>query len=223
MSILDRTASMRQPADAEIVFKQGNLFLHNLDVTQEVQPGGTVTIDFTISNGALAVPGTDPDCCGPSCGLPGGNALNGFQYEVQAAAVWGGPGQTSQECIGTTEFGTVDIDHSFSFTAPSDPVESSVGVNLVLLGSGVSESVEIPVVVGGGNGDDGGGDDGRTGLPWEEGPGSGDGDDGGNGDQPPAGGVSRDELLVGGLVLAAGGAYVLTRGSGSGNGSRNRR
>lgn len=102
--------------------KGGNLFISDLTFPSEVGPNESVTVNLTVSNGAIQIE-SDPDQCFQ--GLFGGN---GYNVEVTVNTGWASDDR--EYCHGTTEIGTADRDHTFEFTAP-DP-SSTTSYNLLI-------------------------------------------------------------------------------------------
>lgn len=132
-----------------IELKGGNLFVQNVDVPTTVNPGDTFTVSWTVSNGANFIAGDDPDCCGPVCpGIPGtGSVLNGYQYRTFAEPSWTSGFESDQNCIQTTEIGTVDNPYSQVFTAPSTPGSVMIDIGIELTGSGNSAAASYQITV----------------------------------------------------------------------------
>lgn len=184
------------PAAASL--KNGNLFLEDIVVDpQQPAPGSPITVYATVSNGAYII-GPGPDCCGPSCGIPGGGALNGWAYRVRTSWQFGGStDETSEQCLGGTEVGTKSREHTLEMSAPHQTGTSTLVVTLALPGSGESASTTRSVTVSTGDGGDGGGGDGGGG-------------NGGTGGGDTIFGLTQRQLVLGGAAVAGlGGLYLL--------------
>lgn len=149
--------TMRQSGD--IILKDGDLFVHDVFSTSTVNPNGTVDVSLTVSNGAASVsPGAD--CCGPFCNdaIPGGWGSNGWEYTV-SAELDGEVREDPAQCLGTTEVGTNDRTHNFSFPAPGQRGSYDISITLELPGSGEKGTITRQVQVQTGGGDRPGPDD----------------------------------------------------------------
>lgn len=203
-----RGLSRGTPTDADLF--DGSVFLKDITVSPNpVEPGRSVEIAVTASNGMLAVP-PGPNCCGPACGVPGGNALNGVKYEI-IAELSGELESTGERCLGTTEVGTFDRRHFVDLIAPSVPGTYTVTLTLRLTGTGDSAETTRQLSVSdsdGGNGGNGGNGGGGNG---DGGNGGGDGGNGNGADTGIIFGLSQEELLLGGagVVALGAGAFLL--------------
>lgn len=132
-----------------VELKGGNLFIQGVSVPSTVNPGDTFNVEWTVSNGANFIAGDDPDCCGPVCpGIPGsGSVLNGYQHRTFAQPSWASGFTSDQNCINTTEVGTVDNPYSRTFTAPSSTGSYTVDIGIEMTGSGNSSAASFPIQV----------------------------------------------------------------------------
>lgn len=204
--------------------KGGNITVTELSAPSLVEEGEEFEVSFKIKNGANAIAGGDPDCCGPGCaGFLPPSPNNGYKYEAWIEPGWNTQSARVEKCIGTTEVGTVDHKVTATLVAPSlqtieGPGASMIHYGVKFKGSGkeytdyalVSTQPADPGPI-----DDGSGGNGGNGS---SGGSNGGGGSGGNGKEPepepdPSGGVDKKTVaVIGGMVGVGAVAALAMRG-----------
>lgn len=165
-----RLRSIRMAATVEpsLETRNGNFGVDQIDYSNPVQAGGSITVSITMFNGFFgAGVGFGPDGCGlgnPHCGA--GPAIGGTCHEVFVAPAWTDGQTRGPKCLGGTEIGTNNSTDTFTFPAPAEggqTVSVVAGYRLPQSGTERSTTLQIQVADDSGGGGDGGNGDGSDG------------------------------------------------------------